>query len=171
MGSSPIAVTYTPMILKKVFQYNSLRYITFCYIIIHFIIFHYNSLWSYFWGIDELKHITLQNWNELKSSFRSTSEGLAPCMSNLVQFHKKIILYSLILPQFHIYLMKKRRSHLNICALVLSPKKSTSGQLFFYKVTLVNDNPKLLSSEFILLFSNKRYMQIDWRLNIFTAHF
>ena len=46
-------------------------------------------------------------------------------------------------------------------AILSSPNKSTSGQLFFYKVTLVNGNPKLLSSKSILLWPNKRYMQID----------
>ena len=30
-------------------------------------------------------------------------------------------------------------------AILSSPNKSTSGQLFCYKVTLVNGNPKLLS--------------------------
>ena len=50
-------------------------------------------------------------------------------------------------------------------AILSSPNKSTSGQLFFYKVIL--GNPKLLSSKSILIWPNKKYMKIDWRLNTF----
>ena len=46
-------------------------------------------------------------------------------------------------------------------AILSSPNKSTSGQLFFYKVTPVNGNPKFRSSKSILLRPNKRYMQTD----------
>ena len=49
----------------------------------------------------------------------------------------------------------------SFCAILSSPNKSTSGQLFFYKVTLANGNPELQSSKPILLGPNKRYMQID----------
>ena len=49
----------------------------------------------------------------------------------------------------------------SFCAILSSPNKSTSGQLFFYKVTLSNGNPELQSSKPILLGPNKRYMQID----------
>ena len=43
-------------------------------------------------------------------------------------------------------------------------------ELFFYKVTLVNGNTKFRSSNSTLLGPNKRYMQIDWCLNI-TVYF
>ena len=59
----------------------------------------------------------------------------------------------------------------NFPAILSSPIKWTSAQLFFYKAALVNGNQKFLSSKSILLRPNKRCMQIDWRLNMFTVFF
>ena len=43
-------------------------------------------------------------------------------------------------------------------AVLSSPNKLTSSELFFYKVNLVNGNPRFLSSKSILARPSKRYM-------------
>ena len=72
---------------------------------------------------------------------------------------------------FHYNSLQSQIFLYSFCAIPSSPNKSTGGQLCSYKVTLANGSPKLRSSKSILLGPNQRYVQIDWRLNMFTVYF
>ena len=56
-------------------------------------------------------------------------------------------------------------------AILSSPNKSTTCQLFFCKVTPLNGNSKFPSSKSIFVSSNTRHKQIDWCLNVLTVYF